>query len=365
MKELEIKRKSYKTPIYLPDATLGVVRGLDSKDLLGAGVKGVVVNTYHLHHRPGLEHLSEAGGIKAFMGFDGLVASDSGGWQIFSLIHRHGLPGKISDEGVKFADKDGGKKMKLFTPEDSIKMQFELKSDIVVCLDDFTPPDADRVTIEKSVNRTVLWAQRSKIEYERQLNIRGIERANAPVLMAVVQGGYDKSLRLQCCNDLSSIGFDMYGFGGYVVNEDGLDLEISEYLASIIPSGAYKFALGVGTPWQIAMCYKFGWDIFDCTLPTRDARHGRLYVYTGDYSNPSDLLTKGLHSHISITSGKYFKDHFPISDSCDCLTCSNYTRSYLHHLFKVKDVSAYRLATIHNLRTYTRLIEALVASDIR
>jgi queuine tRNA-ribosyltransferase len=343
-KDLTVKGKTYKLPIYLTDATRAVTKSLDSIDMVNAGVKGAVVNTYHLMETPGIDILQNAGGVKGFMNYDGLVVSDSGGWQIFSLIKRNNLPGKITDEGVTF--KIGVHNKKIFTPEDSIRVQFGIKSDIIVCLDDFSSPVGNDEEVKKSVYRTIDWAKRSKIEYEKIIKEQNLTANTRPLIFAVIQGHFNKELRKYCADELIKIGFDGYGYGGYPFDPQtgNLDLDISEYVANLIPDDKYKFALGIGRPQDIIACASFGWEIFDCTLPTRDARHKRLYVADG---------------YIHIGKSIYSSDFKPIEQGCDCHTCRNFTRAYLHHLFKIGDVTAFRLASIHNLKFYTGLIESL------
>lgn len=358
MNKIKIKNKTYKLPIFLPDATLGVTKSIDTKDLEDAQVKGAVVNTYHLNTNPSTKVLKKFKGIKNFMSFDGLIVSDSGGWQVFSLIHRNNKKGKITDEGVTFTI--GNSSKKIFTPEDSIKIQFEIGSDIIICLDDFTPPNANKQKALETVERTTLWAKRCKEEYEKQLKKRKLTDSNRPHLYSVVQGGYFKSLRKKSSKELIDIGFDGYGYGGYVVNKKGkLDLEISEYIANLLPDDKVKFALGMGRIDDIVHLRNFGWDIFDCTLPTRDARHKRLYIYDKKINKTNLKKPESLYSYLYINKSKYSNDLKPISSYCDCLTCKNYSRAYLRHLFKIDDSTAYRLATIHNLRTYTLLLEHL------
>lgn len=358
LKNLTIKGKTYKLPIYLPDATRAVTKSVDSLDLIGAGVKGAVVNTYHLMTQPGITVLEKFNGVKSFMNFNGLIASDSGGWQIFSLIHRNKNLGTITDKGVTFSF--GGGKKKLFSPEKSIETQFSINSDIVICLDDFTSPTAKENEIKESVERTIRWAKASKIEYLRQIELRKLTKNESPLIFAVIQGGMNKELRKYCAEKLIEIGFDGYGFGGYVIDEGkGLNLEISKYIADLIPNDKIKFALGTGTPIEIANLYEMGWDIFDCTLPTRDGRHKRLYTFTQEPKSFSDLKNPETYKFVHIDKEIYRRDESPISEFCDCHTCKNFTKAYLHHLFNIEDTLAYRLATIHNLRTYTKLIEVL------
>lgn len=357
MKSVVIKGKTYELPIFLPDATRAVVKSTSSKDVEITGIKGAVVNTYHLMTTPGISVLKEYNGIKNFMNFNGLIASDSGGWQIYSLIHRDKKPGKITDKGVTFSFGGKNSKKTLFSPEKSIQVQFAIGADIIVCLDDFTNPSATDIEIKKSVDRTILWAKMCKQEFNRLVQDKKMTDATRPLLMAVVQGGLNKELRKECFNRLNEIGFDAYGFGGYVVDENGVNMEISEYLASILPKNKIKFALGNGMPVEIAKMYKHGWNVFDCTLPTRDARNKRLYIFKKEPKSYDDLVSKDTYDYVYINREKYVRDKTPIGSTCDCFTCKNYSKGYLNHLFKIEDTSALRLATIHNMRTYSRLME--------
>lgn len=357
-KVLKVRGKTYELPIFLPDATRALVKTIDSKDVKEAGIEAVVVNTYHLLTYPGVSVLDEFEGVKNFMNFDGLVVTDSGGWQIFSLIHRDKKAGSITEKGVTF--KIGGGKKKLFTPEIAIQTQFKINSDIIICLDDFTPPDGDEAAIKSSVERTIRWAKRCKDEYLRILDEKGLNDENRPLLFSVIQGASSKEMRKYCAEELVKIGFDGYGFGGYLVDENGqLDLETFKYIASLIPDDAFKFALGTGMPRDIAEGALFGWDIFDCTLPTRDARHKRLYIFNKEPKSAKDLCDPQTHGYLYISREPFRRDKRPISDFCDCYTCKNYSRAYLSHLFNIEDPLAYRLATIHNLRTYSKMIEIL------
>ncbi len=383
IKELKIKGKKYKLPIFLPDATLGIVRGLDNRILEEIGTRGVVVNTYHLNDTPGTDILKKFASaetrslqqrpslcrseIKNFMNFDGLVVSDSGGWQVFSLIKRHGEGGEITDEGVRFnISGEKNKQLGIFTPEDSIRIQFEIGADILICLDDFTGANDSEEKIKESVERTILWAKRTRVEFDKIIKEKKLTDETRPLLFAVIQGGWSKKWRKYCAEELLKIGFDGYGYGGYMVNEKGeLDEEMSKYIAELIPDEFPKFALGVGKPWDIARCYGFGWDIFDCVLPTRDGRHQRLYNFKGDLLDKKsgevnlDLKNPSSYEFLYIGRKKFATNPNPIGLDCDCFTCQNYSRAYLHHLFKINDMLAHRLAVIHNLRVYNRVIEEL------
>lgn len=353
MNEITIKGQKLKFPVYFPDGTRAVVRAIDSQDIKNAGIEGIVVITYHLMTQPGISVIKQAGGIKKFMNWDGIVASDSGGFQIFSMIHRCKGLGKITDEGVRFT-RGSMKDKKVFTPEQSIQTQFDLDSDIMICFDDFTPYRANPDQIKESVDRTILWARRCKEEFEKQIQRQKLTDATRPILLGVIQGADSLKERERCAKELQKIGFDGYGFGGWPLDENGdFDYKIAKFTAELMPDNGPKFALGVGTPESIVEGQKMDYTIFDCVLPTRDGRHKRLYNFKKDPSQ--SLETEYLYIHRE----RYMRDFNPISDYCDCYTCKNYTRAYLNHLFKIEDTLAYRLATIHNLRTYSRLIDEL------
>jgi len=356
-----VKNKRMQFPIYLPDATRGVVRSIDAGDLKKAGVRGIVVNTYHLMSQPGTEVLESAGGIKPYMGWDGWVVSDSGGFQLLSLIYRNKSFGHVTTEGVVFHRGSSGEKKKYrFTPEKSIQVQFSIGADILICLDDCPAINARKEENKISVERTVEWAKRCKEEYLRQIEKNKVSTSNRPLLFAVIQGGDDKKSREKCAKELIKIGFDGFCFGGWPLDKQGnLKSEILSFTAALMPDNLPKFALGVGNPQAIVESFKMGYSIFDCVLPTRDARHKRLYVFSRDPEEINMLSGQETCNYLYISQEKYARDARPVSQFCDCYACKNYSRAYLHHLFKIGDPLAWRLSTIHNLRTYTKLIEAL------
>jgi len=337
-------------PAYFPDATRGVVRGLDSRDLLEAGISGIVVNTWHLMDSPGATAIEAAGGIRKFMGWSGVVASDSGGFQLLSLVHRDRAAGTVTAEGVTYVRRSGGSgKKHLFTPEKSVAAQFAIGSDIMFCLDDCPSPAAGAKENEASVERTVGWAVRCREEYDKQVGERKLTAGDRPLLFAVIQGGDDPGLRKECARALIATGFDGYAFGGWPMDKNGkMKTDILGLTAGLMPADRPRFALGVGNPSELAECRKMGYDIFDCVLPTRDARHKRLYVLDPD--GPGS---------INIGDEKFVRDGRPVSAVCSCRLCRGYTRTYLHHLFQIEDSAAWRLATIHNLATYATIIKGL------
>lgn len=359
-------------PQYLPDATLGVVRYLTAKDVSDLGIRGAVVNTYHLKTSPGPAVLETFGGIKKFMQWPGLVVSDSGGFQLFSLIQKNPLLGRITDAGVvQYSDKKRQHKT-LFTPEDSISMQFQIGSDIMICLDDFTPPTANADRLAESVRRTTEWARRSKAEFLRQLELHGfsgLDDPQRPLLLAPIQGHDNIAARTQSAQELLEIGFDAYGLGGWPFKADGsFDYDFCKLNAELTPEPYLRFALGIGTPQNIVRLYGMGYRLFDCVLPTRDARHHRLYIWNETLKTlptTSAALQKLEQDNspwvqsLYINRGVFAHDSQPLDPHCDCPTCATYSRAYLHHLFKVKEGLALKLATQHNLRFYARLMELL------
>ena len=358
-------------PVFMPDATLGVVRSLSPQDLQTIGLDWLMVNTYHLWQKPGEELLRELGGVKKLMNWSGFLASDSGGFQLFSLIQKNPNLGKITDQGIVLYAGPKKQRKTLFTPEDSIRLQFVIGSDIKIVLDDFTPPTASESRIEKSVKRTIAWAKRAKIEFDRQLKINKITKEKQPLLLAPIQGHNHKKWRTYCADALQEIGFNLYGLGGWPFQTNGqFDYNLCQFNAQLTTNDHARFALGVGNLENITRLFFMGYQFFDCVLPTRDARHQRLYVFKVDPQTLNRQILQKLSTenrlteifdYLYISQGKYANDQQIINQFCDCPTCQNegISRAYLHHLFKVKDTSAFRLATLHNLRTFKLLIEAL------
>ena len=354
---LVTRRGTFPVPTFLPDATRAGVRGASSQDLRDVGIEGVVVNAFHLLRRPGARVVQAAGGIHRFMDWHGPILSDSGGFQVWSLIRQDPSRGVIRDNEVIFREPETGEKWNL-TPERVIGMQLQLGSDILVCLDDCTDAEAPVAEQERSVERTVRWARRSREELDRQLAQR--RDADPPRLFAVVQGGGIESLRRQCATELAAIGFDGFGFGGWPLSTDGsLLAEPMRWVAESLPAGAAKHALGVGRPDHVVTAAALGYSMFDCALPTRDARHGRLYAFREGWSARRPAPGDHFYRAVRIHDQPFRVDHGPIEDGCDCPVCARYSAAYLHHLFKVGDISAERLATLHNLRFYVRLFELL------
>ncbi|MGQ9630279.1 MAG: tRNA guanosine(34) transglycosylase Tgt [bacterium] len=357
MKTIKTMHGDMRLPAFLPDATYGVVRGLDSHDLKSCGVAGLVVNAYHLMLHPGARSIQKMGGCHKFMSWDGPILSDSGGFQVFSLIHRNPKLGTIRENEIIF--NVDGKKRKL-TPEKCIQTQFHLGSDIMMCLDDCIHPEDSPEANRKSVERTIKWAEMCKKEFEKLTSQKFKGKGERPLLFAIVQGGNDRALRKLCAGELLKIGFDGYAFGGWPVDSDGNLLKgILEHTANLIPEDLPKYAMGVGKPEDVVACVEMGYNLFDCVIPTRDARHRRLYIFNAEREGDIDLSRGDFYEPLYIQDLKHIKDEGPISEVCDCFSCRNYSLSYIRHLFKVKETLAYRLATIHNLRFYMQLMERL------
>jgi len=354
---LVTRRGTLAVPTFLPDATRAGVRGVTSEDLRGIGIEGVVANAFHLLRRPGARVVQAAGGLHRFMDWTGPILTDSGGFQVWSLIRQDPNRGVIRDNEVIFREPATGEKWNL-TPERVIGLQFQLGSDIAVCLDDCTDADAPQAEQERAVERTVRWARRSREEFDRQLERR--RAAEAPRLFAVVQGGGVEALRRQCASELAAIGFDGFGFGGWPLDPNGsLLVEPMRWVAEALPATAPKHALGVGRPDHVLRAFALGYTVFDSTLPTRDARHGRLYAFRSGWGERRPTAGDDFYRAVRIHDRPYRVDHGPIEDGCDCPVCTRHSSAYLHHLFKVGDRSAERLATLHNLRFYVRLFDRL------
>lgn len=342
-------------PVFFPDATRAVLKTLDSTDIVNSHTPGVLVNTYHLHLNPGQNIISAHGGIRPFMNWSGGVISDSGGFQVMSLAKTLNSKKAVTDAGVTF--KDNGKKI-LFTPEMSIRMQMELAPDMVVVLDDFTDLDTTYEKARETVYRTLLWAKQCKQIFEKVCQEKKLK--TKPYLLGVVQGGEYLDLRTECTQELVKIGFDGLGYGGWPMKKDGsFNYDVAQVIRDNTPDDCLLYALGIGMPQDIVNMVKIGWHIFDCVLPTRDARHHRLYTYNSRTVDKIDLSDPNFYSFFTPDKDKYLSSNKPVSTACDCHLCTNYSRGYLAHLFKIKEMTAGRLATIHNLRFYSILMEKL------
>jgi len=343
------------TPCFMPDATRASIRGLTSGDLIRLSLQSIVVNTYHLYLQPGIDCIKKSKGVHKFMNWDGPLVSDSGGYQVFSLVHRNKKMGKIEKSGVIFKSPYDGSLHKI-TPKKSIQIQFDLGTDLIICFDDVPPHDIGNTGMSASIDHTIEWAKICKKEFELQIKKRRLQKSR-PILFGVIQGGVDKVLRKKCADALIEIGFDGYGFGARPVDDEGNFLEdILDYTARLIPDDKIRFNLGMGTPSDIIQSVKMGWDLFDCVIPTREARHGRLYLSRHPERSVLAESKDLFRFKINILNAKFAKDHSPINPKSKLPELQEYTKAYLHHLFKTKEPLSIRLATLNNLEFYMQLM---------
>lgn len=319
------------TPVFCPVGSQATVKTLTSEEVNNLGFKMILCNNYHLYLRPGIETVEELGGLHRFMNWDGAILTDSGGYQIFSLAPLI----ELSDEGVVFRSHLDGSR-RFITPESATLYQEKLGADIIMVLDECAHIDADYGKVEKAMQRTHLWAKRC-------LDAHKLADQS---LFAIVQGGVFPDLRRQSAEYLASLDFPGYAIGGLSLGEaKEVTYNIIEETVSLLPQDKPRYLMGVGAPEDIIEGVARGIDIFDCVLPTRIARNGALFTRSG---------------RINIGNSGYKKKDEPIDPSCDCYTCRNHSAAYVHHLFDAKELLAYRLATIHNLRFMNNLM-----SDIR
>jgi len=344
-------------PAFIPDATRAVVRSVDSTDLVQAHVPGLMVNTFHLSGSPGVSAVASVGGVHSFMGWRGPVAADSGGFQVFSLLSENPALGSVTDRGFIYRRARGGAKQTL-TPEKCIERQFRMGVDIMFCLDYCTHPVAPTRVQSESVRLTVEWARRCKDTFLRQVDQRRLGDHERPLLYAVVQGGNDRELRRFCADQLVDMGFDGYGYGGWPIADDGQLVDSVGMVAELTPGEAPRHALGIGKPESVVRAAAMGYDTFDVVIPTRDARHKRLYIACDDFASLT-WKAQDFYENLYIHDASFARDRRPVEESCDCVCCRNYSRAYLRHLFDIGDSLAPRLATIHNLRFYTRLMSRI------
>lgn len=348
----------FNLPAFMPIATRGAVKNLTPEDLKEIGAEIILSNTYHLFQRPGLEVLKKFKGLHNFMQWSGPILTDSGGYQVFSLAHKR----KITEEGVKFTSEIDGKEIFL-TPEKAIDIQLAIGSDIIMVLDECPPYPASYEYAKKSLDLTLKWAERSKKHFELKVKPARLNHSGGslklkdrkPLLFGIVQGSTFADLRKKSAEELVKIGFDGYAIGGVSVGEPRKEkTKIIKLVAPILPKDKPIYVMGYGKPDEIVEAVRLGADMFDCVIPTREARHGRIYI------NNSLSLSKGYkYKELQITNRKFKLDTKPLDEKCKCYTCRNYSRAYIHHLFKVKESLAQRLTTIHNLYFYLELMRKL------
>jgi queuine tRNA-ribosyltransferase len=362
MADLVLPHGSLTLPTFLPDATLGVVRAVDSVDVVNCGIQAVVMNTYHLMQHPGSSTVQALGGLHTMCGWPHPILTDSGGFQAYSLIRQNARYGKLTNDGIVFQPDGAARKFHL-TPEKCIQLQMSYVADIIMCLDDCTHVDDPPETQQQSVRRTIAWAKRCRQEFDRLAKEKKYADGQRPLLFGVIQGGGSTELRRECAEALLAIGFDGYGYGGWPLDAEGeLLTEVLAYTRALVPPTFPMHALGVGHPVNVTACAAMGYGIFDSALPTRDARRGRLYTFTGANAQPTTHTNDWLR-FLYITDDKFIKAKEPPSEYCDCLTCRHYSRGYLRHLYSANEAAFMRLATIHNLRFMVQLMERLRGVD--
>jgi queuine tRNA-ribosyltransferase len=352
---LRLPHGDLELPAFLPDATLGVVRAVDSVDVVNCGIRAVVMNTFHLMQHPGSSTVQALGGLHRMSGWDGPIITDSGGFQAYSLISENPRFGTMTEDGITVRPEGSDRKFQL-TPEKCVQLQVAYGADVVMCLDQCTHVDDPLPVQEAAVRRTIAWAKRCRAEFDRLMAQKRLSQDERPLLFGVVQGGGSPELRAECAGALLAIGFDGYGYGGWPLDAEGrLVDQMLRITRTLIPPQFPMHALGIGHPLNIAACVPLGYSIFDSALPTRDARRGRLYVMTDTPAAENDRWFRFLY----VTDDKYIKAAEPVDPTCDCLTCTRYARGYLRHLYRANEAAFQRLATLHNLRFMSRLTAAL------
>jgi queuine tRNA-ribosyltransferase len=314
---------SIETPVFMPVGSLGAVKGVTALELATAGASIMLSNLYHLALRPGLEVVEALGGLHGFTGWQAPILTDSGGFQIFSLARLR----EVDADGVTFRNHVDGAEMRL-TPESVVAMQGRLGVDIGMVLDECPPWPVSRLEAETSLERTLAWAERSRAAWN----------GGPTALFAIIQGSVFPELRRQAVTALAALDFPGYAIGGVSVGEPSEDRHrVVEWTAPWMPEEKPRYLMGVGTPWDIVHAVGQGVDMFDCVLPTRNARHGQLYTRQG---------------RLRIKNARFKDDPRPIEEGCACPACRTSSRAFLHHLFRAGELTAQVLATLHNLRFY-------------
>ncbi len=330
---LHTQRGEILTPVFMPVGTNGTVKTLSPLELHDNGVQIVLSNTYHLYLRPGDRLIAEQGGLHRFMDWNGPILTDSGGYQVFSLAALR----KIDNDGVTFQSHLDGSTHR-FTPEKIIDIQHNIGSDIMMVLDECTSYPCDREYALRSMQLTLQWARRSKEYREKNIN----DHNAGQVLFAIVQGSVYENLRKQCTEELLALDFPGYAIGGLAVGESSEERNrITDFCTDLIPQEKPRYLMGVGFPEDILSAISLGVDMFDCVIPTRNARNGTLFTSEGK---------------LIIKSASHKKEDIPIDNKCSCYACKQFSRAYIRHLFNTNEILGLRLATLHNIHFYMWLV---------
>ncbi|MFV0481958.1 MAG: tRNA guanosine(34) transglycosylase Tgt [Campylobacteraceae bacterium] len=335
---IKTAHSTIQTPVFMPVGTVGSVKSLDAYDMqVLLDAKIILGNTYHLYLRPNDEIIKDAGGLHGFTKFNGSFLTDSGGFQAFSLSDIS----KADENGVKFKSHIDGS-THYFTPEKVLDIEYNLNSDIMMILDDLIKLPATNERLELSVKRTINWAQRA-IDYHTKIKENG--KALHQNIFAIIQGGTSQYFRQKCAEALCAMPFDGFAIGGLSVGESNAEMYGTvEFTTPFMPHDKPRYLMGVGTPEDLVENVERGVDMFDCVMPTRNARNGTLFTTFGK---------------ISIKGAKYIKDFSPVDSACECFTCKNYSRAYLNHLYRAKELTYFRLASLHNLHYYLTLMREM------
>jgi len=337
---LTFRRGSVDTPAFMPVGTYGTVKAMTPEEVAGTGAEIILGNTFHLMLRPGPEVVRAHGGLHEFMNWSGPILTDSGGYQVFSLAALR----KVSEEGVTFRSPVNGDEIFL-GPEGAMAMQQALNSDIAMIFDECTPYPASEREARESMELSLRWAARSRRAFDE---LREHEPGRGEAVFGIVQGGMYPALREASLAGLVETGFDGYAIGGLSVGESEVErLAVLDAIAGRMPADRPRYLMGVGTPSDIVKAVARGVDMFDCVIPTRHARNGYLFTSAGT---------------LKIRNARYAEDLGPLDPDCDCYTCTHYSRSYLRHLDKCNEMLGPRLATLHNLYFYQRLMSDIRAS---
>jgi queuine tRNA-ribosyltransferase len=346
------------TPFFMPIATRGAVKHVSPRELEDLGAEIILSNTYHLSQRPGLGLLKKSGGLHNLIGWKHPILTDSGGYQVFSLAHNR----RITEEGVHFRSEIDGHEIFL-TPENVVDAQLAIGSDIVMILDECPPYPVTRKFMKESLARTLRWAERAKTHFEKRMGERDSavhSRAKAskrPLIFGIVQGSVYKDLREDSAKRLVEIGFDGYAIGGVANDGESRREKRNEIIWSLLrlPEDKPRYLMGMGKPEEIVWAASHGVDMFDCIIPTREGRHGRLYVFNG-----RRLSEKGSFYKTMLIKNMAFKNDLrPVDAACSCVLCKNFSRAYLRHLYSVNEFLGQRLATLHNLNFYLDLMRKI------